>query len=50
MYDDVGQWGSVIAEKQQTTGVVVADIDLSHLRQLRKMFPCNEHHVLKTEN
>ena len=43
-------WGSMIAEQQNETGVVAADIDLSRLRQLRKMFPCNEHHVLKTEN
>jgi nitrilase len=44
----VDPWGSVIAEQQKETGVVAADIDLSHLRQLRKMFPCNEHHVLSS--
>ncbi len=46
----IDPWGSVIAEQQKESGVVAADIDLSRLRQLRKMFPCNEHHVLKMEN
>ncbi len=43
----VEPWGSVVALQQQETGVLVADIDLQRLRQLRKQFPCNEHHVLK---
>lgn len=46
----IDPWGGVIAEQQRETGVVSADIDLLRLRQLREMFPCNEHHVLKMEN
>lgn len=43
----VEPWGRVSAVQTQETGVVTADIDLQNLRQLRKQFPCNEHHVLK---
>lgn len=46
----IDPWGGIIAEQQTETGVASAEIDLSRLRQLRKMFPCNEHHVLKMEN
>jgi predicted amidohydrolase len=42
-------WGNVVALQQQKTGVIVADIDLQHVKQLRQQFPCNEHHVLNTE-
>ena len=46
----VEPWGSVSAVQTQETGVVTADIDLQNLRQLRQQFPCNDHHVLTTEN
>lgn len=47
----IDPWGTVMAEQQkEEAGVIVADIDLSRLHELRKMFPCNEHHVLRTEN
>lgn len=45
----VEPWGNVGVLQTQETGVVVADIDLQGLRQLRQQFPCNEHHVLTTE-
>ncbi len=41
-------WGRVLKELQSGAGVVVADIDLQRLQQLRRQFPCNEHHVLNT--
>lgn len=39
-------WGQVVALQKQKTGLIVADIDLQHLRELRQKFPCNDHHVL----
>ncbi len=43
-------WGAVIAEElgqdKQGGGIIVADIDLHRLTQLRRQFPCHEHHVL----
>lgn len=42
-------WGKVLADKQQGAGVIVADIDLQRLRQLRKQFPCHDHHVLNRD-
>ena len=46
----IDPWGKVMVEQETEVGVASVDIDLLHLRQLRKMFPCNEHHVLKMEN
>ena len=42
----VDPWGTVMAQKEQGTGVVIADIDLSKLQQIRRQFPCIDHHVL----
>lgn len=39
-------WGSIIAHKEEGLGLVTASIDLHRLHQLRKQFPCTEHHVL----
>ncbi|MCP0914507.1 MULTISPECIES: carbon-nitrogen hydrolase family protein [Legionella] len=45
----VEPWGKVLAQQKREAGIVVADIDLSRIRQLRQQFPCHEHHVL-TQN
>jgi predicted amidohydrolase len=42
-------WGNILAEQESGAGVIVAEIDLQHLKQLRREFPCNEHHRLMTE-
>lgn len=39
-------WGKIVTEQQQGSGVIFADIDLQRLHQLRRQFPCNDHHVL----
>jgi deaminated glutathione amidase len=39
-------WGNVLGLHQQGPGLVIADIDLDRQRQMRKQFPCNDHHVL----
>ena len=44
----VEPWGKVVGENALGTGMVTADIDLQRLRQLRKQFPSNEHHILCT--
>lgn len=43
----VEPWGTIMAQKETGMGLVIADIDLNRLQQLRKQFPCIEHHVLK---
>lgn len=43
----VDPWGKIISEQSEGSGVIFADIDLQHLQQLRRQFPCNEHHILK---
>jgi len=42
----VEPWGNVLAQQEADSGLVVADIDLKRLQQLRQQFPCNDHHVL----
>ncbi|KGP64181.1 apolipoprotein acyltransferase [Legionella norrlandica] len=42
----VEPWGKMLAQKQENQGIIFADIDLQRLQQLRKQFPCVEHHVL----
>ncbi|CAM3033019.1 hydrolase [Legionella steigerwaltii] len=42
----VDPWGRVLAQKETGTGVVTADIDLQSQKELRRNFPCLEHHVL----
>lgn len=41
-------WGKIMAEHKSGPGLIVADIDLQRLRQLRQQFPCNEHHVINS--
>lgn len=45
----VEPWGKILAEQHQGAGVIVADIDLKRLQQLRQQFPCHEHHVLNQQ-
>ena len=42
-------WGKILVEQQSGTGVIVADIDLKRLQQLRQQFPCHEHHLLHSQ-
>lgn len=42
----VEPWGKVVVQKEVGTGLVTADIDLQRLQQLRRHFPCVDHHVL----
>lgn len=42
----VEPWGKVIVQKEAGAGLVTADIDLQRLQQLRRHFPCVDHHVL----
>lgn len=41
-------WGRVISQLDTGVGLITADIDLQRLQQLRRQFPCNEHHVLES--
>ena len=45
----VEPWGKILGEHHSGPGIIVADIDLQRLQQLRRQFPCNEHHVLTTD-
>jgi predicted amidohydrolase len=42
----VDPWGSVIADKESGVGLVVGDIDVIRVEQLRAQFPSTSHHVL----
>ena len=42
----VDPWGKIMGQKKSGVGLVLADIDIPKLLQLRKQFPCIEHHVL----
>lgn len=42
----IDPWGKILSERDNGVGLVIADIDLSHMHQLRQQFPCNDHHVL----
>lgn len=42
----VEPWGKVVAQQENGVGMLTADIDLQRLQQLRRQFPCNDHHVL----
>lgn len=44
----VQPWGNVAALIQKTPSLGYVEIDLDSLATIRKQFPCNEHHVLKT--
>lgn len=43
----VEPWGAVVAQCEAGAGMIIADIDLPRLQQLRRQFPCNKHHILK---
>lgn len=42
----VEPWGKVIQEQKANVGMISAEIDLQRLRDLRRQFPCNDHHVI----
>lgn len=42
----VEPWGKIVGEQQDGTGLIVTDINLQRLRELRQQFPCNDHHIL----
>ncbi|MDI9818557.1 MULTISPECIES: carbon-nitrogen hydrolase family protein [unclassified Legionella] len=42
----VEPWGKVLAKWEAGSGLICAEVDLQRLEQLRRQFPCNEHHVL----
>ncbi len=42
----VDPWGRVLAECTETPGIIFVNIDRKEIEQIRKRFPCNEHHVL----
>lgn len=42
----VDPWGKVLAKQDIGSGVVTIEPDLQHLQQLRRQFPCVDHHVL----
>lgn len=42
----VEPWGKVVIQQEAGAGLVTADIDLQRLQQLRRHFPCVDHHVL----
>jgi len=42
----VEPWGKIIAQQNTGAGLITATIDLQRLEQLRRQFPCNNHHVL----
>jgi predicted amidohydrolase len=42
----VDPWGKILNIKNQGPAVITADIDLQNQQQLRRSFPCLEHHVL----
>lgn len=42
----VEPWGKVVTQQENGVGLLTADIDLQRLQQLRRQFPCNDHHVL----
>jgi len=39
----VGPWGEVLVERADTPGIIVADIDIMHVRKLRERFPALSH-------
>ena len=42
----ISPWGEVVAEKGKDTGPILAEVDLSELRDLRKRFPSLENRHL----
>ncbi len=46
----VEPWGKILIQKEMGAGIITTNIDLQRLQQLRKQFPCVEHHVLASIN
>ncbi|WP_454781154.1 carbon-nitrogen hydrolase family protein [Legionella sp. WA2022007384] len=42
----VDPWGKILTQKETGAGVVTADINLQNQREIRRKFPCIDHHVL----
>lgn len=42
----IDPWGKILAEQNEGAGLITAEIDLQRLQQLRRQFPCVDHHVL----
>ena len=42
----VGPWGDVLGQLPMGEGLLVVEINLQKLKELRTQFPCNQHHVL----
>ncbi|WP_298625796.1 carbon-nitrogen hydrolase family protein [uncultured Legionella sp.] len=42
----VEPWGKILVQKTEGAGLITADIDLERAQQLRRQFPCIDHHVL----
>jgi nitrilase len=42
----VDPWGAVLARREESAGVVMADLDVARLRQVRAQLPALEHRVL----
>ncbi len=39
-------WGKITGQKEEGCGLLTVDVDIEHQTQLRKEFPCLQHHVL----
>ncbi|WED43869.1 carbon-nitrogen hydrolase family protein [Legionella cardiaca] len=42
----VEPWGKIVRQQEEGIGMITAEVDLQQLEQLRRQFPCNDHHVL----
>ncbi len=42
----IDPWGTVLGVTASGPSMIMADLDLEHLRLIRKRLPCNQHHVL----
>lgn len=46
----VDPWGEVLARVERGPGLAIADIDLNHLAEVRRQFPCLQHRRLPLEH
>lgn len=42
----VWPWGKIMVQQKKGVGMISADINLEELAEMRRQFPCNDHHVL----